>query len=108
MRIACLPGDGIGPEVTVAARAVLDELAPDVEITEHAFELARTRGKRVASIDKANVLDTSRMWRRVVSELAADYPDVELEHVLVDNAAMQLVLAPERFDVLLTDNLFGD
>jgi 3-isopropylmalate dehydrogenase len=220
VRIASLPGDGIGPEVTAAARAVLEELAPDAEVTEHAFggaaihahgtplppetlaackqadavllgavglpefdgaevrpeqglmslrreldvyanlrpargngvdllivrelvgglyygprgtrddgtvfdtceyhprqveriarrafELAHTRDKRVASIDKANVLDTSRMWRRVVSELAADYPDVDLEHVLVDNAAMQLVLAPERFDVLLTENLFGD
>jgi 3-isopropylmalate dehydrogenase len=220
VRIACLPGDGIGPEVTAAARAVLEALAPDVEITEHVFggaaihahgtplppetltackqadavllgavglpefdgaevrpeqglmslrreldvyanlrpargngvdllivrelvgglyygprgtrddgtvfdtceyhprqveriarrgfELARSRGKRLASIDKANVLDTSRMWRRVVSELAAEYSDVDLEHVLVDNAAMQLVLAPERFDVLLTENLFGD
>jgi 3-isopropylmalate dehydrogenase len=220
MRIACLPGDGIGPEVTAAARAVLETLAPDVELSEHpfggaaihahgtplppdtlaackradavllgavglpefdgaevrpeqglmslrreldvyanlrpargdgvdllivrelvgglyygprgtrddgtvfdtceyhprqveriarrAFELAQTRDKRIASIDKANVLDTSRMWRRVVSELAAEYSDVDLEHVLVDNAAMQLVLAPERFDVLLTENLFGD
>jgi 3-isopropylmalate dehydrogenase len=60
------------------------------------------------SVDKANVLETSRMWRRVVDELAAAYDDVKVEHMLVDNAAMQLVRAPERFDVLLTENTFGD
>jgi len=77
-------------------------------IARRAFELARTRRRRVASVDKANVLETSRMWRRVVSEVAGDYGDVELEHVLVDNAAMQLVQAPERFDVIVTENTFGD
>jgi 3-isopropylmalate dehydrogenase len=60
------------------------------------------------SVDKANVLDTSRLWRRVVTELAPEYADVELEHMLVDNAAMQLVLAPEQFDVLAMENTFGD
>jgi 3-isopropylmalate dehydrogenase len=77
-------------------------------IARRAFELARSRSGRLASVDKANVLETSRMWRRVVSETAADYPDVELEHVLVDTAAMQLVQAPERFDVIVTENTFGD
>jgi 3-isopropylmalate dehydrogenase len=220
MRIACLPGDGIGPEVMDAAREVLAVLAPDLEPEEHpfggraildtgsplppetlaacreagavllgavglprfdgaevrpeqgliglrreldvyanlrpargggvdllvvrelvgglyygakgtredgtvfdtceyhpsqveriakrGFELARARRGRLASVDKANVLETSRMWRRVVGELAAGYPDVELEHVLVDTAAMQLVQAPERFDVIVTENTFGD
>ena len=220
MRVVCLPGDGIGPEVTASARAVLAVLAPDVEledrlfggsailetgtplpdetlaackqadavllgavglprldaadvrpeqglidlrreldvyanlrparggdvdllvvrelvgglyygakgtredgtvfdtceyhpsqverIARRAFELARARQARLASVDKANVLETSRMWRRVVSETAGSYPDVELEHVLVDTAAMQLVQAPDRFDVIVTENTFGD
>ena len=220
MRVALLPGDGIGPEVAGAARQVLALLAPDVEVTEHifggaaiiaegtplpdetlaacrsadavllgavglpqfnaadvrpeqgllglrreldvyanlrpargqgidllvvreligglyfgprgtredgtvfdtleyhpreveriarrGFELARTRKGRVTSVDKANVIDTSRMWRRVVTEVAADYPDVELEHVLVDAAAMFLVQDPGRFDLILTENMFGD
>ena len=77
-------------------------------IARRGFEIARGRRRRVTSVDKANVLETSRMWRRVVTEVAADYPDVELEHVLVDTAAMQLVTAPERFDVILTENTFGD
>jgi 3-isopropylmalate dehydrogenase len=77
-------------------------------IVRRAFELARSRRRRVTSVDKANVLETSRMWRRVATDVAAEYPDVELEHMLVDNAAMQLVQAPARFDVVVTDNLFGD
>jgi 3-isopropylmalate dehydrogenase len=77
-------------------------------IARRAFALARTRRARVTSVDKANVLETSRMWRRVVAEVAADYADVELGHMLVDTAAMQLVTAPERFDVILTENTFGD
>ncbi len=77
-------------------------------IARRGFELARTRRGRLASVDKANVLETSRMWRRVVTEVAADYPEVELEHVLVDAAAMYLVQAPGRFDVILTENTFGD
>jgi 3-isopropylmalate dehydrogenase len=220
MKVACLPGDGIGPEVMTAAKEVLSVLAPDLELDEHpfgggailaggtplpdetlaacraadavllgavglpqfdgadvrpeqgliglrkaldvyanlrpardgpidllvvrelvgglyygakgtredgtvfdtceyhpsqvgriarrAFEIARVRRRRVSSVDKANVLETSRMWRRVVTEVGADYADVELEHVLVDTAAMQLIQAPERFDVLLTENTFGD
>jgi 3-isopropylmalate dehydrogenase len=77
-------------------------------IARRGFGLARARRRRLTSVDKANVLETSRMWRRVVSETAEAYPDVELEHVLVDTAAMQLVQAPERFDVIVTENTFGD
>ena len=77
-------------------------------IARRAFELARTRNGKLTSVDKANVLETSRLWRRVVNEVAAGYDDVEVEHMLVDNAAMQLVLAPDRFDVLVTENMFGD
>ncbi len=220
MRVVLLPGDGIGPEIAVAARRALAELAPDVEIEEalfgaaairaagdplpdetlaacraadavlkgpigdpefdaadvrpeqgllrlrselgvyanlrparaegidlvivrelvgglyygargvredgtvfdtceyhpaqverigrRAFELARSRGGRLTSVDKANVLETSRMWRRVVRDLARDFPDVSVEDMLVDNAAMQLASAPGRFDVIVTDNMFGD
>jgi 3-isopropylmalate dehydrogenase len=77
-------------------------------IARRAFELARTRRSFVTSVDKANVLETSRLWREVVSSLAGDYPDVRLEHMLVDNAGMQLVLDPAQFDVILTENTFGD
>ena len=77
-------------------------------VARRAFDLARTRRHAVISVDKANVLETSRLWRRVVGQVAWDYPDVGLEHMLVDNAAMQLATAAERFDVLLTDNMFGD
>jgi len=73
-----------------------------------AFELARTRRSRVTSVDKANVLATSRLWRRVVAEVAAEFPDVELNHQLVDSCAMLLVKRPADFDVLVTENLFGD
>jgi 3-isopropylmalate dehydrogenase len=73
-----------------------------------AFELARTRRNRVTSVDKANVLATSRLWRRVATEVAADFPDVELNHQLVDSCAMLLVKRPAEFDVLVTENLFGD
>jgi 3-isopropylmalate dehydrogenase len=72
------------------------------------FETARARSKRLTSVDKANVLDTSILWREVVSAMAKDYPDVELSHMYVDNAAMQLVRKPKAFDVIVTGNLFGD
>jgi len=77
-------------------------------IARRAFELARSRRGRLTSVDKANVLDTSRLWRRVVHEVAGDYPDVEVADMLVDNAAMQLASAPEQFDVIVTENMFGD
>jgi 3-isopropylmalate dehydrogenase len=77
-------------------------------IARRAFELAGARNGKLTSVDKANVLETSRLWRRVVNEVAAGYEDVEVEHMLVDNAAMQLASAPDRFDVLVTENMFGD
>ena len=81
----------------------------EVERIAHvAFALAAKRRGVVTSIDKQNILETSRLWRRVVTEVARDYPSVRLEHLLVDNAAMQLVRAPKAFDVMLTENMFGD
>lgn len=77
-------------------------------IARVAFELARQRGKNLCSVDKANVLSTSQFWRSVVLEVAKDYADVELSHMYVDNAAMQLILNPRQFDVILTENTFGD
>ena len=77
-------------------------------VTRMAMDLARSRRKKVTSVDKSNVLENSQLWRKVVVEVSKDYPDVLLDHLLVDNCAMQLILDPRRFDVVLTENLFGD
>jgi 3-isopropylmalate dehydrogenase len=82
---------------------------PEVErIGRVAFEAARKRGRKLCSVDKENVLDTSRLWREVMVQLGQEYPDVELSHMYVDNAAMQLVKRPKQFDVMVTGNIFGD
>ncbi|MBX5495104.1 MAG: 3-isopropylmalate dehydrogenase [Bryobacteraceae bacterium] len=82
---------------------------PEIErVARMAFTLARARRRKLASVDKSNVLENSQLWRKVVTEVAAEFPDVELEHILVDNCAMQLILNPRRFDIVLTENMFGD
>ena len=82
---------------------------PEIERIAHvAFQAARKRNKKVTSVDKANVLETFQFWKDVVTEVHAQYPDVELEHMYVDNAAMQLVKKPKAFDVVVTGNMFGD
>ena len=82
---------------------------PEIErVTHMAFQLARKRRRKVTSVDKSNVLENSQLWRKVVTEIASQYTDVQLDHLLVDNCAMQLVLNPKRFDIILTENLFGD
>jgi len=77
-------------------------------VSRMAFHLARGRRKKVTSVDKSNVLENSQLWRRVVTEIGREFPDVALDHILVDNCAMQLVLNPTRFDIVLTENMFGD
>ena len=100
-----------------ATDEVTGEVAYDVEkysqmeirrIARVAFDLAMKRNKKVTSVDKANVLESSRLWRKTVAEVAAEYPEVELDNLYVDNAAMQLVRAPKQFDVIVTSNIFGD
>jgi 3-isopropylmalate dehydrogenase len=98
---------GSGPEER-AVNTMVYTRAEIERVTHMAFELARKRRKKVTSVDKSNVLENSQLWRKVVVEVAASYPDVALDHLLVDNCAMQLVLNPKRFDIVLTENLFGD
>jgi len=97
---------------TKTAEAATDEcrytVAEVERVARRAFELARGRRKRVTSVDKANVLETSRLWRRTVTRIAAEYPDVTLEHQLVDSMAMLLLTRPASYDVVVTENLFGD
>jgi len=95
-------GEKVGYNTMVYRESEVDRIA------RVAFDAARKRGKRVCSVDKHNVLDVSRLWREVVVKTARDYPDVELTHMYVDNAAMQLVRDPSQFDVIVTGNLFGD
>jgi 3-isopropylmalate dehydrogenase len=97
--------DGDDPRAT---NTMLYHRSEIVRVARTAFRLARRRRKKLTSVDKANVLENSQLWRRTVSEVAAEFPDVVLNHLLVDNCAMQLVLSPAQFDVLLTENLFGD
>src|ERR671929_206718 len=114
--ILLLPGDGIGPEVVGAARVVADAAAEHFEVELFYEErkigaaaiAAEGRRGRVTSVDKANVMATSRLWRGVVEEVGEEYPEVALDHILVDAAAMFLIRDPARFDVILTENLFGD
>lgn len=92
-----------------SARDINDYSAQEIHrIIRKAFELARLRGKKVTSIDKQNVLATSKLWRKVAEEVALEFPDVTLEHQLVDSAAMIMITNPSRFDVVVTENLFGD
>jgi len=98
---------GSGPE-TRAVNTMTYTRAEIERVTHMAFHLARGRRRKVTSVDKSNVLENSQLWRQVVVEIAAGYPDVALDHLLVDNCAMQLILNPRRFDVVLTENMFGD
>ena len=97
-----------GHEGSRAVNTLVYDEAEITRVAEVAFELAGDRRRHVTSIDKANVLEVSQLWRSVVEDVGTRYPDVTLEHMLVDRAAMELVTAPSRFDVVLTSNLFGD
>ena len=97
-----------GVEQRVGVNTMIYSEAEIRRIGKMAFEAARKRNRKLCSVDKMNVLETTQLWRDVMNELAPEYPDVELSHMLVDNAAMQLVKAPKQFDVMVTGNMFGD
>lgn len=100
-----------GKKFTVEDRAcdTMEYSKHEIErISHHAFKIAQTRNKKLTSVDKSNVLETSRLWRKTVEEVSKSYPDVSLSHMYVDNAAMQLVINPNQFDVIVTENMFGD
>ena len=99
---------GISPDGESAHNTMRYSRGEVERIARRAFDAARLRRKRVTSVDKANVLETSRLWRQVVSDVAGEYPDITLEHMLVDTCAMKLTYAPSSFDVVLTENMFGD
>ena len=99
--------ENIGTNI-IATDAMVYKKSEIERVAKHAFEAASKRGGRVCSVDKSNILDTSRLWRKTVSDMAPDYKDIELTHMLVDNCAMQLVRNPRQFNVILTGNLFGD
>jgi 3-isopropylmalate dehydrogenase len=99
---------GIEPDGSAACNTMRYSRLEIERIARHAFEAARLRRRRVTSVDKANVLETSRLWRTVVTDVAAAYPDVALDHMLVDSCAMRIALAPSSFDVIVTENMFGD
>jgi 3-isopropylmalate dehydrogenase len=101
-------GEPKGKEGDKAFNTMVYSVDEIKRIAKQAFDIAMKRNKRVCSIDKANVLDVSQLWRDVVTEVAKDYPEVELSHMYVDNAAMQLIREPKQFDVMLTGNIFGD
>jgi len=100
-----ISGDGLE---TRAVNTMTYTRAEIERVARMAFHLARGRRKKVTSVDKSNVLENSQLWRKVVTEVAAGFPDIALDHMLVDNCAMQLILNPRRFDVVLTENMFGD
>jgi 3-isopropylmalate dehydrogenase len=97
-----------GGEETRAVNTMVYTRTEIERVSRMAFHLARGRRKKVTSVDKSNVLENSQLWRRVVTEVAREFPEVALDHILVDNCAMQLVLNPTRFDIVLTENMFGD
>jgi 3-isopropylmalate dehydrogenase len=101
-------GQGTGENGAYSYDTMMYSEVEVARIARNAFDIAMKRGKKLCSVDKANVLESSRLWRKVVLEVAKEYPEVELSHLYVDNAAMQLVINPKQFDVIVTGNLFGD